>query len=103
MRRGLVEYRKFRLAMTSGTSNLWENRDSYLANEYVKYPNKPKLLRVVDRKEFSKLTMEQKNEIRTQVLSSRLTNINQVGSPKMAEFTKKFDIFSRGSKSESMF
>ena len=64
--------------MTSGTSNLWENRDSYLANEYVKYPNKSKLLRVVDRKEFSKLTMEQKNEIRTQVLSSRLTNINQV-------------------------
>jgi len=78
MRRGLVEYRKFRLAMTSGTSNLWENRDSYLANEYVKYPNKPKMLRVIDRKEFSKLTMEQKNEIRTQVLSSRLTNINQV-------------------------
>ena len=61
MRRGLVEYRKFRLAMTSGTSNLWENRDSYLANEYVKYPNKPKCYGH-NRKEFSKLTMEQRTK-----------------------------------------
>ena len=78
MQKGIVYYRKFRLNMMSVKNNLWKNRDFALAKDYVKYPDKRKLLKVVDRNEYNQLQTQQNQEIKTYIISGRLTNADQV-------------------------
>ena len=78
MQKGIVNYRKFRLNMMSVKNNLWKNRDFSLAKDYVKYPDKRKLLKVVDRNEYNQLQTQQNQEIKTYIISGRLTNADQV-------------------------